>query len=123
MAQRKKQKIAQGEAVRFFAERLREVRFSRGMTQADLAHEARVSETYIGRLERGEAAPGIDLVARLAAALSTTAGDLLPATPAPETNSFMKDQAKRLFEELLQKGDRETLSLLCPLLRLLMDRS
>ena len=47
MAKRKKQKIAHAPSVRLFAARLREVRLSRGMTQADLAHRARVSEAYI----------------------------------------------------------------------------
>ena len=121
MTKRKKIKIAQGEAVRLFAERLREVRLSRGMTQADLAHDAHISETYVGRLERAEAAPGIDLVARLAQALHTTSANLLPSVAAPETRDFLKEQATRLFEKLIQKADRDTLLLLCPLLRLLSD--
>ncbi|SRR5579884_1140150 len=122
MTQRKKQKNAQGEAVRRFAERLREVRLSRGKTQADLAHDARVTESYVGRLERAEAAPGIDLVDRLAKALGTTAAELQPATSTPDTHAVLEAQARTLFEGLLQKADRETLALLCPLLRLLTDR-
>src|SRR5262245_1009354 len=106
MARRKKQKIAHPESVRLFTARLREVRLSRGMTQAELGHQARVSETYIGRLERAEASPGIDLVDRLARALGTTSADLLPATPAPDTLAVLKGQARSLFDGMLQTTDR-----------------
>ena len=92
MARRKKTKIAHAQCVLRFAARLREVRASRGMTQADLAHRARVSEAYIGRLERVEATPGIDLVDRLAGALGTTSADLLPTEPPPDTLAVLKDQ-------------------------------
>ena len=123
MAKRKKQKIAQAESVRLFAGRLRQVRLSRGMTQAELAHRARVSEAYIGRLERAEGAPGIDLVDRLATALGTTSADLLPTSSPPEMEAVLQDQARHLFESLLRSADRDTLALLCPLLRLLIERT
>lgn len=123
MARRKKQKIAHAESVRLFAARLREIRLSRGMTQAELAHQARVSEAYIGRLERAAGAPGIDLVARLAKALGTTSADLLPTTAPPDTLAILKDQARELFDRLLQVSDRERLLLLCPLLRLLSENT
>lgn len=123
MPKRKKQKIVHAEIVRLFAARLREVRLSHGMTQADLAHHARVSEAYIGRLERAEGEPGIALVARLAKALATTPADLLPTTSAPDTQAVLKDQARRLFEGLIEEVDREGLRLLCPLLRMLADRT
>jgi len=123
MSKRKKQRIAHAESVRLFAGRLREVRLSRGMTQAELAHQARVSEAYIGRLERAEGAPGIDLVDRLAKALGTTSADLLPTAIPPDTLAFLKEQARGLFDSLLQTADRETLLLLCPLLRQFAQRS
>lgn len=123
MATRKKTKIAHTESVRLFAERLREVRLSRGMTQAELAHKARVSEAYIGRLERAEGAPGIDLVARLAKALGTTAADLQPTAAPPDTLAVLKGQAKGLFDVILQTDDREMFLLLNPLLRMFADRT
>jgi transcriptional regulator with XRE-family HTH domain len=123
MAKRKQQKIAHAESVRMFAARLREVRYSRGMTQADLAHQARVSEAYIGRLERAEGAPGIDLVDRLARALGTTSADLLPTTAPPDTLAVLRDQARGLFETLLETADRETLLTLCPLLRRFIEKT
>jgi transcriptional regulator with XRE-family HTH domain len=123
MGKRKKQKITQAESVHLFAGRLREIRISRGMTQAELAHQARISEAYIGRLERAEGAPGIDLVDRLAKALGAVTADLLPTAAPPDTLAVLKSQARDLFDSLLQTADREALVLLNPLLRLLAERT
>ena len=69
------------------------------------------------------AAPGIDLVARLARALGTTSHDLMPATAPPDTMAILRDQARRLFEALLAAADRETLLMLNPLLARLAEAS
>src|ERR1700722_19730089 len=90
-----------------FAEQLRRTRRSRGMTQRDLARAANLTESYISRLENAAIAPGIDLVARLARALGSPVGDLLPAGETPEENAraVATEQAKRLFELVLQAPD------------------
>jgi hypothetical protein len=59
-------------------------------------------------------------VHRLARALGTTAQDLLPNLPSPDTHAVLEDQAKSLFEDLLQVADRGTFLILNPLLRLLV---
>jgi len=125
MAKRKR-RIDHAEIVRLFAARLRELRHNRGMTQAELAQKSSVTTSYIGRLETAGAAPGIDLVDRLAKALGTTAQDLMPITPSPDTLTVLREQAQRLFSSLLQAADRETLLMLNPLLARLnesMNRS
>ncbi|HEU5119193.1 MAG TPA: helix-turn-helix transcriptional regulator, partial [Isosphaeraceae bacterium] len=83
MAKRKVQ-IKHEPIVGVFAARLRELRLSRGMTQADLANRAIVTPTYIAKLEAASVAPGIDLVARLAKALGTSISDLLPEEDVPD---------------------------------------
>ena len=118
---KRKARIEQAEIVRLFAARLRELRHSRGMTQAELARQAHVTTSYIGRLEANGAAPGIDLVDRLATALGTTVADLLPTTVSTDTQVVLKDQARKLFESLVQAADRETLLMLCPLLARLVE--
>jgi transcriptional regulator with XRE-family HTH domain len=123
MARRRKTRIEQDEAVRLFARRLREVRDSRGMTQAELSRRAHVTASYIWRLESAGAAPGIDLVARLAQALGTTAHDLLPQKAPPDTITALRDQARGLFNALLGAADRETLLMLNPLLARLVAAS
>jgi transcriptional regulator with XRE-family HTH domain len=47
--------------VRLFAERLRELRPSRGTTQAELARQAEVAVPHLSELENADIAPGIDL--------------------------------------------------------------
>jgi transcriptional regulator with XRE-family HTH domain len=117
----RKRRIQHAEIVRLFAARLREVRRSRGMTQAELARQAHVTVSYVWRLESGGAAPGIDLVDRLAKALGTTVTDLLPTTATPDTLAVLRDRAMRLFDTLLQIADRETLLMLNPLLAGLVE--
>ena len=122
MAKKKARKeIEHAGIVLRFGARLRELRNSRGMTQADLAHQAHVTASYVWRLESGGAAPGIDLLDRLATALGTTAADLLPASEPPDSLPVLRDQARKLFETLMVEGDRETLLLLNPLLNRLLE--
>jgi transcriptional regulator with XRE-family HTH domain len=107
-----KKRIEHDEIVRRFGDRLREIRLSRGMTQADVAREASVSTAYVGRLERGRAAPGIDLVARLAAALGTTTAELLPASGGADAVAVLRQQARRTFDALVRTDSQAVLSLL-----------
>jgi transcriptional regulator with XRE-family HTH domain len=112
MARRKRPRIEHAAIVRRFAERLREVRRSRGLTQAELARQAHTSESYIRRLESASAAAGIDLLDRLATALGTTPANLLPTvTPADEL-TVLRQQVRRQVEVLLQTEDSQTLALL-----------
>ena len=113
---RKKARIEHAEVVRRFAARLRELRLARGMTQVQLADQAQVSFSYIGRLEKEEAAPGIDTVQRLAAALGCTIHDLLPITAPSDDLGVLREQIRRQVEILLETQDRQTLALVAQLL-------
>ena len=55
--------------------------------------------------------------------MGTTSADLLPTSPAPDTHAALKDQAKRLFDGLIEVADRESLQMLCPLLRMFVERT
>jgi transcriptional regulator with XRE-family HTH domain len=57
-----------------FAERLRSHRLAAGLTQVDLARRAGVVERSIGSYERGEKAPGVRILARLARVLGPGLG-------------------------------------------------
>lgn len=113
---KRKTRIRHAQIVDRFAARLRELRHSRGYTQSELAQKAKITTGYVGRLESGGAAPGIDLVARLAEALGVTVEFMLPAEVSPDTEAILRERAKDLFEGLLKSADRETLLMLCPLL-------
>jgi transcriptional regulator with XRE-family HTH domain len=118
----KKPKIRQAEVVQAFAARLRDLRTARGMTQVELARAAHVTVSYVRRLEAGTSAPGIDLVARLAAALGTNMSDLLPeAAPAQDQLEVMQTRARAIFESLISIADRDTLALLNPFMARLME--
>jgi transcriptional regulator with XRE-family HTH domain len=121
MAKRKNALLQHEEVVRHFAARLRELRHLAGKTQAELAREALVTETYISRLESAQAAPGIDLVARLARALGTTIADLLPTEPPSDAVDVLQKQAQRLFDTVLRGRDRSTYHLLNQFLALLAE--
>jgi len=108
------------EIVRLFATKLREVRSSRGMTQAELARLAEISPTYVSELEGGDSSPGIDLVGRLAHALGITPSELLPSE-AVDPLPTLREQTRRLLQTLLAEGDRETFLKLNPLLALLVE--
>ena len=111
-----KRRVQQAEIVQRFAGRLRELRVSRGMTQAELAGLAHVTASYIWRLESAGAAPGIDLVDRLATALGTSAAGLLQDGSPPDPTGVLKGQARRLFDALLASASQDDLLLLNPLL-------
>ncbi|MGD0089932.1 MAG: helix-turn-helix transcriptional regulator [Planctomycetota bacterium] len=113
-------KTRHAEIVNLFAGKLRELRRSRGLSQQELAQRAEISVPYAGRLERAEAAPGIDLVERLATALEVPVADLLPTTT-PDPVAFLRRQAERRFQSVMSRADRATLMMLNPWLAVLDD--
>lgn len=56
--------------------RVRELRLSRGLTQADLAEQIRCSSHFVSGIERGVDSPSLITLEALARALGTTVGDL-----------------------------------------------
>ena len=59
-----------------FGQTVRARRKARGLTQAQLAEAADLSEEWIRRIERGVGAPSFDVIEALATALGASAGDL-----------------------------------------------
>jgi transcriptional regulator with XRE-family HTH domain len=118
---RPKKTIRHDEIVARFGQRLREFRLARGMSQAELARQAEVTTNYVSRLEGGGAVPGIDLVARLCSALGVPVAELLPMTDPTPDLLVIRQQAKRLFESLLQTDDRAVLILLAQVLARLVE--
>jgi transcriptional regulator with XRE-family HTH domain len=109
---KRKPRIQHADIVRAFAERLRGTRLARGITQRDLAQRAHVTFSYISRLEAGAAAPGIDMLERLAQALEVSAVDLLPAPSRPETAAESRAQVQGLFDAVMAKAGQETFLML-----------
>ena len=80
-----------------FSKKLRECREMKEWSQAALARQAEVHHSLIGKYERDEVKPNIDILLRLASVLDTTVGYLLGET---EDQNVLKDPAmlKRLNE-------------------------
>jgi transcriptional regulator with XRE-family HTH domain len=116
----RKRNVKQDEIVKAFAERLKALRAARDMTQKDLASKAHITLSYVSRLEAAGAAPGIDLLKRLAEALEVEVTELLPA---PEVKGASREEVKKAFDALLPKAGPETLSMLMALLSRLADSS
>lgn len=65
---------------RTIGERVRELRTARALTLDELATRSGVSRAMISRIERGEASPTAQLLAKLCSALATTLSALFAAT-------------------------------------------
>ena len=121
MGKNRKKKIEHEEVVARFARRLKELRVERGMTQAELAERAEVTTTYVSKLENAGAAPGIDLVQKLATALGVGVNSLFPDESPDDPTAVSREQARHLFDALLKVADAQTLALLNPVLALLVE--
>lgn len=117
----RKSRVQQADIVQAFAARLRELRRSRGLTQAELARQARVTVSYVWKLEAGKSAPGLDLMERLARALGVSLNEMLPESDPVDAIVLLREQAKRLTNTLVESADRETLLMLNPLLARLLE--
>ena len=67
---------------------LRQIRVRSGLSQDQLAADAKVDRAYVGSLERGTANPTVDLLDRVADALEVSLGELFrrprPGSKPPE---------------------------------------
>lgn len=63
-----------------FATNLRRLRNAKGLSQDDLAYEARVSRSYLSQLEKGVFYASLKIVGRLADALCVEPSELLKTT-------------------------------------------
>lgn len=63
------------------AERLKELRSAKGLTQRDMALQFRISDVTYGGWERGKAEPSIDNVIRLCEILGCTSDSLIGLAP------------------------------------------
>jgi transcriptional regulator with XRE-family HTH domain len=90
-----------------FSKRLKEQRETLGMSQSKLASEVGLHQSIIGRYERDEAKPTIDVVSRMAIALNTTVGYLLGENDQADT--FKNPEMLKRFKDILSfpKDKRE----------------
>lgn len=63
-----------------FAANLRRLRNAKGVSQDELAHEAKVSRSYLSQLEKGTFYASLNVVGRLSEALGVEPAELLKIT-------------------------------------------
>ena len=63
-----------------FGSAVRAARLQRGMAQEQLATEATIERSHMGKIERGEHMPTLALILKIARALGMSAADLIAAT-------------------------------------------
>lgn len=78
-------------------ERIREERLRRGLTQAQLAEDIDISNTYMGAIERGERCLTLDTLVRLVNRLGVTV-DYLLADSVREADSTIIDQFRQIID-------------------------
>ncbi len=61
--------IKNDEVIKAFGRRLRDLRISNGLSQEQLANEAEIPLSQVGRIERGEINPTLSTINALATAL------------------------------------------------------
>jgi|TARA_B110000261_G_C13062213_1_gene348668 transcriptional regulator with XRE-family HTH domain len=99
-----------------FANRLKDLRKKKGLSQAELADNIEVHFTQISRYERGETKPNAEAISKLAKTLSTTVDFLMNGTTddlVQETGLDKEIVARFKKVQELSKENKETvLSLL-----------
>lgn len=78
-------------------ERIREERRHLNLTQAQLAEDIDISDTYMGAIERGERSLTLDTLVRLVNRLGVTI-DYMMAESVTDTDSHIIDQFKQIID-------------------------
>jgi transcriptional regulator with XRE-family HTH domain len=96
-----------------FGQRLRAIRRAKDLSQQDLAEAAKVSQNYLGAIERGKQTPTLVVVERLAVALNMELPDLLSF----EAGEISRAQVRKKIDDLLRGADLPRLQLVLRVLR------
>ncbi len=105
-----------------FPETLRELRKSRGLTQARLAELHEVSPRVYNRWEIGSAAPRLDTLAKIADILNVTLDELVGRTEATSEVVIQNPKLHTLYREINGLSDEDQRALVI-LLDSLIKRS
>lgn len=91
-----------------FAQRLRELRKQKDLSQTELGLLAGLHYTHIGRFERGNSRPGGDTLLRLADALGVSSDYLLEGAPSAVAKARFEDrELLKQFQEVEQLSEED----------------
>lgn len=94
---------------------LRLRRITSGLTQAELAHRAQVSQQLLSKIEQGARTLRPDMAQTLAKALGCRPAELLPElalTPQPDTENTRELELLELFRRNDERGKETALAVL-----------
>lgn len=74
---------------------LRRIRTQKNISQEQLALQANVDRSYVGRLERSQENPTIDMLEKLASALDVAVEELLQKTSGPKPKPLPGGRRKK----------------------------
>lgn len=69
-------KVRSEEVMKLFGSNVQNIRLSKGLTQEQLAEEAKISQVQVARIESGKLNTSISTVSAIANALGVNEGDL-----------------------------------------------
>lgn len=92
-----------------YAERIRALRLSAGMSQQDLGRELGVSAVAVGKWERGQTQPDIHTLSRMADIFGTSIDDLCDHAPATDETSNIRVMT-RAFQRLSREDQEKYLA-------------
>ena len=96
------------ETLEGFAQRLRELRKNKNLSQTELGQLAGLHYTHIGRFERGTSRPSGDTLKRLADALGVTSDYLLDGAANEAAKARFEDrELLKQFQEVEQLPDED----------------
>ena len=78
--------------------RIRHHRKLNGLSQEELAEQAETSRVYISNIERGEAAPSLEMLLNIANALNVSADDLLAGNLLSANTARTEEEMDILFD-------------------------
>ncbi|MFP5240517.1 MAG: PAS domain S-box protein, partial [Acidobacteriota bacterium] len=90
---------------KLFGTRIKALRRKAGLTQAELAAQAGISDRFLGRLERGLAAPSFESLGQLARTLGVDPGELF--TPPEEADSARRNPRQAVKSRSPRPGTAE----------------
>jgi transcriptional regulator with XRE-family HTH domain len=82
--------------------RVRTLRKLRGLTQEELGERAQLTGKFLGQIERGDANPSLELLARLARALQIELWELLVIEPAAARTGTPSGRALMASEKVAE---------------------
>jgi transcriptional regulator with XRE-family HTH domain len=101
--------------------RIRGLRNKAGLTIAQLAEKANLSDNFIGCIERGERSPTLKTLEKVASALGVEIADLFVFSPKKKLSDA--EEIKIRVEKLIEEKDDRTLQLVSRILRDVMEWS